>query len=126
MKKLALVLILLLAVSGATLFAQAVSLSSLPSGSWVDKNENWDGTWTFSSTGITIRDNQTGTVTGTYNLGNMQNLKAVTSGATAGISFYSADNGKTFAFYANPVGGSMVLTIDREGQAQYRATMPKQ
>jgi len=56
----------------------------------------------------------------------MQNLKAVTSGATADINFYSADNGKTFAFYANPVGGSMVLTIDREGQAQYRATMPKQ
>jgi len=59
-------------------------------------------------------------------LSNMQNLKAVTSGATAGISFYSADNGRTFAFYANPVGGAMSLTIDREGQSQYRATMQKQ
>jgi len=124
MKKLALVLVLLLAVSGATLFAQA-NFSALPSGSWADKNENWDATWTFSSSGITVRDNQGGG-SYTYNLGNIEGLKAVQSGMSAGIQFSSTDNGRTITFYPNVTNGTMAMTIERSGLSAYRVTMNKQ
>jgi len=124
MKKLAFVLVLLLAVTGAAqLFAQSVDFSSLPSGSWLDKN--WNGTWTFSASGITIKDNATGD-SNTFTLNNIQDLKATRSGLTAGISFSSNTFGKTYSFFPNLTDGTMLLTIDREGKPQYSVRMDKQ
>ncbi|MCL2211901.1 MAG: hypothetical protein FWB95_08270 [Treponema sp.] len=124
MKKLALVLVLLLAVTGATqLFAQGADFSSLPSGSWLDSNYN--GTWTFSASGITIKCNATG-ASNTFTTSNIQSLRPVRSGLTAGISFASSTFGKTYNFYPNLTDGTILLTIDREGQSQYSVTMRKQ
>jgi len=122
MKKL-LVLVLLFAVMGAAqLFAQ--DFSSLPAGSWDDRNANWDGTWTFSATGVTIRDNATGQST-TFTTANIQDLKAVRAGMQAGISFASATLGKTFSFFPNLTDGTMLLIIVRPNEDEYRVSMPK-
>jgi len=123
MKKLVLVLVLFFAVTGAYLFAQSVDFSSLPSGSWLDHNYN--GTWTFSAAGITIKCNKTGSST-TFTPNNIQDLKAVRSGLSAGISFSSSATGKTYAFYPNPADGTMGLAIDIAGRDQYQVTMKKQ
>ena len=122
MKKLVLVLVLLFAATA--LFAQAADvLSSLPSGSWLDHNFN--GTWTFSASGISIRDNATGQVT-TFNLSNMENLRAVRSGLMPGVGFSNASVGKSFSFYPNLADGTMNLSIERAGQATYTVVMQKQ
>ena len=124
MKKLVLVFVLLFAVTGAAqLFAQAVDFSALPSGSWLDTTYN--GTWTFSSSGITIKCNATG-ASNTFTTSNIQNLKAVRSGVTPGIGFGSSTFGKTYNFYPNLTDGTITLVIEREGQAQYSIKMNKQ
>ncbi|MCL2196523.1 MAG: hypothetical protein FWB77_02790 [Treponema sp.] len=123
MKKIVLVFVLLFAVTGAAqLFAQAADFSTLPSGSWLDTTYN--GTWTFSSSGITIKCNATG-ASNTFTTRNIQDLKAVRSGASAGISFASSTFGKTYSFFPN-VDGSITLVIDRTGQTQYSIKMNKQ
>ena len=121
MKRLALVLVLLLAVSGATLFAQA-SFSSLPSGSWLDTNFN--GLWTFSAAGITIKCNETG-ASNTFTTSNIKGLTAVAVGMSAGIQFSSDTFGKRYTFAPNVTNGTMTLTIDRDGLPQYTVTMQK-
>jgi len=121
MKKLVLVLVLLFAVTGAYLFAQAADFSSLPTGSWLDSNYN--GTWTFSAAGITIKCNKTGSST-TFTPSNIQGLKAVMSGFTAGINFSSSATGKSYSFFP-ATDGTMLLRIDREGLEPYSVTMQK-
>jgi len=118
MKRLGLVLVLLLAVGAVQLFAQ--DFSSLPAGSWIDTNYN--GTWTFSATGISITDNASGRVT-TFTTSNIQNLRAVRTGLAAGISFASSAHGKTYNFFPNAAEGTMTLTIDRQDQPQYSIVM---
>lgn len=123
MKKL-LVLVLLFAVMGAVqLFAQ--DFSSLPTGSWTDRNANWNATWTFAATGITVKCNDTG-VSNTFTTANIQDLKAVRAGFTPGISFSSAAFGKTYSFYPNTTDGTMLMSIVRENEDEYQVTMPRQ
>lgn len=122
MKKLVLVLVLLMAVGAVQLFAQDV-MASLPTGSWIDTNYN--GTWTFAATGITIRCNTTG-ATYTFNTGNVQELAAARSGLSAGITFRSQARGKTYTFFPNLTDNTMRLLIDRPNEEQYVVTMRQQ
>jgi len=115
-------LVLLFTVMGVCLFAQAADFSSLPSGSWLDHNYN--GTWTFSATGITLKCNMTGS-SSTFTTGNIQGLRSVMNGRSAGIQFSSSATGKTYTFIPIIADGTMRLTIDREGEPQYVVVMQK-
>jgi len=99
-----------------------IDFRSLPSGRWLDHNYN--GTWTFSAIGITIKCNKTGSST-TFTPSNVQNLKTAANGLSTGITFSSSAAGKTYTFFPNLTDGTMRMIIDREGQEQYSVEMKK-
>lgn len=122
MKKMILVLVLLFAA--AALYAQ--DFSSLPSGSWNDNNSpKWNGTWTFSASGITIKDNDGGGSV-TFTTRNVKDIKAARIGSSAGISFSSDDTGKTYRFAPNLTDGTMTIQITKDDGETYEKKMTKQ
>jgi len=119
MKKLLLVLVLLFATTA--LFAQA-DLSKLPSGTWLDPN--YDASWNFSGSGIKLSTPTDGDIY-TFTTRNIQDLKAVTSGTSAGVSFRCDATERTYTFLPS-LDGTITMKIDRDGKATYEIKMKKQ
>jgi len=120
MKKLVLVLVLLLA--SAALFAQTVDLSALPTGRWLD--HNFDAIWEFGASGIKLSTPTDGDIF-TFTTGNIQNLRAVRSGVSAGIGFSCNATGRTYSFIPNLADGSMTMSIERDGLPNYQVVMQR-
>ena len=124
MKKLVLVLVVLLAVSGAV-FAQNVSdiLSAIPAASYAHPS---DGTvWVFAATGITIQEK--GRAVATISTSEMKDLRAIAAGG-AGFAFnFKTDlYDRSYQFVYDATNGALRRTIDRSGLAQDVVTLQRQ
>ena len=120
MKKLIVVLVLLLAASTVTVFAQSID------GKWLDSN--WDAVWEISAsiTGVNVR------LLGTngnliYNFsGMMQDREFSNEGLNAVLSFKCDDVGRSYRFVTNLPGSNLTMVIKRPNEPDYTVNMPKQ
>jgi len=116
MKKFALVLVIFLTVTGATLFAQSAEsiLAAIPSASY---NHPSDGTvWVFAATGIEVQEK--GVTVASIPTSGMKDLAAARDGLQAGFSFSSDVYERKYRFTINAANGNVTRTIDRAGLAQ--------
>ena len=128
MKKLTLVLVLLLAVTGVSLFAQDFDLGSFPAGKWVHPDDKT--VWEFAATGIRILDTS-GKVLFTFNNKEIKNFKAVLAGGTQPGFTFSYDTkdmqwARSYRFTINLSNSEVSRTIERDGLAADTVTMKKQ
>jgi len=126
MKKLVLLLVIFLAVTGATLFAQDASsiLSAIPAASYAHPS---DGTvWVFSATGLSIQEG--GRTVVTIPAGEMKGIASAMSGTNPGFTFSYATEAynRTYRFNINPLSGALTRTIDRAGLPQDVVTLQRQ
>jgi len=118
MKKFVLLLVIFLAVTGATLFAQDVSsiLGAIPSASYAHPS---DGTvWVFSATSISIQEG--GRTVATIPGSEMKGLALAAQGTSPGFTFSYATEAydRTYRFNINAISGALTRTIDRAGLPQ--------
>ena len=109
-------------------FAQKFNLGDFPTGRWLDAQNN--AVWEFSATNIRILDSKTGAVQFDFSDNTIRNFNLTMSGMNPTINFSCPEandgKGKTYAISSNIPNTSLILKIDRPGQAQYTVTMPKQ
>ena len=123
MKKVVFLLVIFMAVTGA-MFAQSAEsiLGAVPAASYTKSDDN--AVWTFAASGITIRD-RNGSIT--ISVREMRDLTTITERGAAGFSFaFDTDTYKrTYKILANPLEGTVSLTITRDGKLLDPVTLRK-
>ena len=123
MKKVVLLLVILMAVTGA-MFAQSAEgiFAAIPAAAYTKSDDG--AVWTFAATSLTIRDGN-GSIT--IPIQEMRNLSAVMEGAFPGCSFAydTAAYKRTYKFVLNGMTGDVSLTIVRDGETLPVATLKK-
>jgi len=125
MKKVVLLLVIFLAVTGAALFAQDAStiLGVIPAATYAHPTDG--STWTFAATGITVRGKD-----GVCEIpaSQMKGIASAAEGLTSPGFTFSFDTGlfnRTYRFNLN-ADGTLKRTIDRAGMPQDVVTLTRQ
>jgi len=121
MKKFIVVLVLLLAVSTVSVFAQSIE------GKWLDAN--YDAVWEISAslTGVNVRlfDSTNGSLIYDF-AGMIQNRSFANEGINPVLSFDCADTERSYKFVSNLPGTNLTMEIRRVDQPLYTVDMRKQ
>ena len=121
MKKMLVVLIVLLAA--ASLWADPIQLGNFPVGQWLDANYN--AVWDFGSNNIRILS-PNGRVLYDFSNKTIQDFKVSVEGAQPTISFFCPETGKSYKFLKPLTNSDVIMQIDRRDLPRYSVTMKKQ
>ena len=120
MKKLIVVLVLLLAA--ATIFAQSINLGTFPVGQWLDHNYNV--VWEISSDNVRVLSTEGDLL---YDFNNkISDFKITMSGAQPALSFTGTEAGRTYLIIAAAPSTDLTLEIGKKEQPKYSVKMKKQ
>ena len=123
MKKVVFLLVIFLAVTGATIFAQSAEgiFAAIPAAAYTNSVDK--ATWTFSTSGLSIRD-----ADGSINIPirEMRDLAAAMDGANVGCTFAfdTEENKRTYRIMLTR-SGSLNLTVVKNGVTMPVATLTK-
>ncbi len=120
MKKLLIVFIMLLAA--ATLFADPINLGSFPIGQWFDPT--YDAVWDFSSNNIRILSTS-GAVLYDFSSKTINNFNVFLEGTQPGISFTCPEAGRTYRFLKPLTNTDVTLEITRTSLPKYTVSMKR-
>jgi len=122
MKRLAVILVLVLAVSGLAI-AEGLDLGSFPLGKWLDANYN--AIWEFSTGNVRILS-PSGTVYYDFGKATIEGLKVGLEGGAATLSFSCKETGKFYKFTKSLTDTGLILEIDPPWKVHYKVAMPRQ
>jgi len=124
MKKVVILLVIFMAVTGAMFAQSAESIwAAIPAASFVKSDDG--AVWTFSPTGLTIRD-KSGSIT--IPLRDLKDLATAADGPAVGCSFAydTAAYKRTYRIIVNAMTSVITLAINRDGVALPVANLTKQ
>lgn len=116
------VLLVLVVIALAPLFADGINLGDFPLGSWTDGN--YQAVWEFSTGNIRILATD-GTVYYDFSTAGVQDFKVGVGSDGPYITFTCAAAGKSYKLTKPLLKSEMLLQIDRSGLPTYEVTMPK-
>lgn len=122
MKRLAVALVLILAVSAAPAFAQGINLGNFPLGSWFDAN--YDAVWEFTTGNIRILAPD-GSLRFDFGAEGIQDFKVGAGADGPFITFACAAVGKSYKLTKPLLKAEMTLEIERANLPKYAVTMAK-
>lgn len=122
MKKL--IVISLLLIAAAFLFAEGIDVGEFPTGKWLD--ENYDAVWEFSVDNIRILD-PSGMVYYDFSEATVEDFEVNAGTGGLVLSFSCVETGKSYTF-TKPVsmGSEIILEIDPPWNEEYKVEMPFQ
>lgn len=122
MKRLAIVIVMILAIGAVPAFAQGINLGNFPLGTWIDAN--YDAVWEFSTGNIRILAPD-GSVHFDFGAEGIQDFRVGAGADGPFISFSCAAAGKSYKLTKPPLKAEMTLEIERAGLPKYAVTMAK-
>lgn len=122
MKRLALTLLVIVALGAVPAFAQGINLGDFPLGSWLDAN--FDAVWEFSTGNIRILAPD-GSLHFDFGAEGIQDFKVGAGADGPFITFSCAAAGKSYKLTKPLLKPEMTLEIERTGLPKYSATMAK-
>lgn len=122
MKRLAVALVLILAISAVPAFAQGINLGNFPLGTWIDAN--YDAVWEFSTGNIRILAPD-GSLHFDFGAEGIQDFRVGAGSDGPFITFSCAAVGKSYKLTKPLLKAEMTLEIERAGLPKYAVTMAK-
>ena len=118
MKKIALVLVMVFAVSA--LFASPLVLGNFPSGRWMDRN--YDAIWEFSPTNIRITSPD-GHVYFDFSNKTINDFRFYLDGDSPAVTFSCPEAGRTYKFVIQRPENDLLMEFDRVNYGKYEVKM---